>query len=100
MRLGLQGRCLPNCQADIFRLSGLMRFSEIARIDTGPRHKHELCNKSLLGLIHLKPPVMNVPRTPGMTDEELMIYALREAQLILAGHIDRGRATPKKPSPS
>jgi hypothetical protein len=32
---------------------------------------------------------MNVPRIPGMTDEELMIYVLREAQLILAAHIGR-----------
>ena len=33
---------------------------------------------------------MSVPRIPGMTDEELLIYVLREAQLILAGHIERG----------
>jgi hypothetical protein len=34
---------------------------------------------------------MSVPHIPGMTDEELMIYALREAQLILAAHIERVR---------
>jgi hypothetical protein len=30
-----------------------------------------------------------------MTDEELMIYALREAQLILAEHIERGSRDPE-----
>ena len=39
---------------------------------------------------------MSVPRIPGMTDEELMIYALREAQLILAEHIERGSRDPEE----
>ena len=38
---------------------------------------------------------MSVPRIPGMTDEELMIYALREAQLILAAYIERGSRDPE-----
>jgi hypothetical protein len=38
---------------------------------------------------------MSVPRIPGMTDEELKIYALREAQLILAAHIERGSRDPE-----
>lgn len=33
---------------------------------------------------------MSIPQIPGMTDEELLIYAMREAQLVLAQHIDRG----------
>jgi hypothetical protein len=32
---------------------------------------------------------MSIPQIPGMTDEELLIYAMREAQLVLAQHIDR-----------
>ena len=32
---------------------------------------------------------MSIPHIPGMTDEELMIYAMREAQLVLAQHIER-----------
>jgi hypothetical protein len=39
---------------------------------------------------------MSVPRIPGMTDEELKIYALREAQLILAAHIERGSRDPEE----
>jgi hypothetical protein len=35
---------------------------------------------------------MSVPHIPGMTDEDLMTYALREAQLILAAHIFAGTA--------
>ena len=33
---------------------------------------------------------MSVPHIPGMTDEELLIYVMREGQLILAEHIERG----------
>src|SRR5713101_9937309 len=32
---------------------------------------------------------MSVPHIPGMTDEELMVYAMREAQMVLAQHIER-----------
>ena len=32
---------------------------------------------------------MNIPHIPGMTDEELIVYAMREAQLVLAQHIER-----------
>jgi hypothetical protein len=32
---------------------------------------------------------MNVPHIPGITDEELILYAMREAQLVLAHHIER-----------
>jgi len=32
---------------------------------------------------------MSIPRIPGMTDEELIVYAMREAQLVLAQHIER-----------
>ena len=32
---------------------------------------------------------MSVPRIPGMTDEELLTYVMREAQLVLAEHIER-----------
>jgi hypothetical protein len=32
---------------------------------------------------------MSVPHITGITDEELMIYAMREAQLILARHIEQ-----------
>ncbi len=32
---------------------------------------------------------MSVPHIPGMTDEELIVYAMREAQLVLAQHIER-----------
>lgn len=32
---------------------------------------------------------MSVPHIPGMTDEELIVYAMREAQLVLARHIER-----------
>jgi hypothetical protein len=32
---------------------------------------------------------MSIPHIPGMTDEELLVYAMREAQLVLARHIDR-----------
>jgi hypothetical protein len=39
---------------------------------------------------------MSVPRIPGMTDEELMIYALREAQLILAAHIELSSRDPEE----
>jgi hypothetical protein len=34
-------------------------------------------------------PGMNIPHIPGMTDEELIVYAMREAQLVLAQHIER-----------
>jgi hypothetical protein len=34
-------------------------------------------------------PGMSIPRIPGMTDEELIVYAMREAQLVLAQHIER-----------
>jgi hypothetical protein len=33
---------------------------------------------------------MSVPQIPGITDEELIIYATREAQRVLAQHIERG----------
>jgi hypothetical protein len=33
---------------------------------------------------------MSIPQIAGMTDEELLIYAMREAQLVLAQHIDHG----------
>jgi hypothetical protein len=33
---------------------------------------------------------MSIPNIPGMTDEELIVYAMREAQLVLAQHIERG----------
>jgi len=39
---------------------------------------------------------MSVPRIPGMTDEELLVYVLREAQLLLGGHIERGSRDPEK----
>ena len=32
---------------------------------------------------------MSIPRIPGMTDEELIVYAMREAQLVLSQHIER-----------
>jgi hypothetical protein len=32
---------------------------------------------------------MSVAHIPGMTDEELIVYAMREAQLVLARHIER-----------
>ena len=32
---------------------------------------------------------MSIPHITGITDEELMIYAMREAQLVLAQHIAR-----------
>jgi hypothetical protein len=32
---------------------------------------------------------MSVPQIPGITDEELIIYAMREAQSVLARHIER-----------
>jgi hypothetical protein len=32
---------------------------------------------------------MSAPHITGITDEELMVYAMREAQLILAQHIER-----------
>ena len=32
---------------------------------------------------------MSIPHIPGMTDEELLVYAMREAQLVLARHIER-----------
>jgi len=32
---------------------------------------------------------MSIPHIPGMTDEELIVYAVREAQLVLAQHIER-----------
>jgi hypothetical protein len=32
---------------------------------------------------------MSIPHITGITDEELMIYAMREAQLVLAQHIER-----------
>jgi hypothetical protein len=35
-------------------------------------------------------PSMSIPQIPGMTDEELLIYAMREAQSVLAEHINRG----------
>ena len=31
---------------------------------------------------------MSIPQIPGITDEELMIYAIREAQLVRAQHIE------------
>jgi hypothetical protein len=31
---------------------------------------------------------VGIPQIPGITDEELMIYAMREAQLVLAQHIE------------
>jgi hypothetical protein len=34
-------------------------------------------------------PGMSIPRVPGMTDEELIVYAMREAQLVLSQHIER-----------
>ena len=39
---------------------------------------------------------MSVPRIPGMTDDELILYAMREAQSILAGHIDRSPRDPEE----
>lgn len=39
---------------------------------------------------------MNVPRIPGMTDEELIVYALREAQFILTEHIERRPRDPEE----
>jgi hypothetical protein len=41
-------------------------------------------------------PLMSVPRIPGMTDEELLIYVMREAQLILAEDIDRRSRDPEE----
>jgi hypothetical protein len=32
---------------------------------------------------------MSVPNIPGITDSELIVYAVREAQLVLAQHIER-----------
>jgi hypothetical protein len=32
---------------------------------------------------------MSVPHIPGITDEELIVYAMREAQSVLAQHIER-----------
>jgi hypothetical protein len=32
---------------------------------------------------------MSVPHIAGITDDELLVYAMREAQLILAQHIER-----------
>jgi hypothetical protein len=32
---------------------------------------------------------MSVPHIPGITDEELIVYAMREAQWVLAQHIER-----------
>ena len=32
---------------------------------------------------------MSLPQIPGITDEELMAYAMREAQAVLAQHIER-----------
>jgi hypothetical protein len=43
-------------------------------------------------------PLMSVPRIPGMTDEELLIYVMREAQLILAEDIDRRSRDPEETS--
>lgn len=37
-----------------------------------------------------------VPLFAGITDEELIIYALREAQLTLAEHIERGPRDPEE----
>jgi hypothetical protein len=34
-------------------------------------------------------PGMSIPRIPGMTDEELIVYAMREAQSLLSQHIER-----------
>ena len=33
--------------------------------------------------------VMSVPRIPGITDTELIVYVVREAQSVLAQHIER-----------
>ena len=33
--------------------------------------------------------VMSVPRIPGITDTELIVYVVREAQLVLSQHIER-----------
>jgi hypothetical protein len=32
---------------------------------------------------------MSVPTIPGITDSELIVYVVREAQLVLAQHIER-----------
>jgi hypothetical protein len=32
---------------------------------------------------------MSVPNIPGITDSELIVYVVREAQLVLAQHIER-----------
>jgi hypothetical protein len=32
---------------------------------------------------------MSVPHIPGITDNELIVYAMREAQSVLAQHIER-----------
>jgi hypothetical protein len=32
---------------------------------------------------------MSVPKIPGITDHELIVYAVREAQSVLAQHIER-----------
>jgi hypothetical protein len=39
---------------------------------------------------------MSVPRIPGMTDEELLTYVMREAQLVLAEHIERRSRDPEE----
>ena len=41
---------------------------------------------------------MSIPNIPGMTDEELIVYAMREAQLALAQHTSGVRGMPRKPS--
>jgi hypothetical protein len=33
---------------------------------------------------------MSVPKIPGITDSELIVYVVREAQSVLAQHIERG----------
>ena len=39
---------------------------------------------------------MSVPRIPGITDEELITYVIRDAQLILAEHIERVSRDPEE----
>ena len=34
---------------------------------------------------------MSVPKIPGITDSELIVYVVREAQLVLAQHIERSQ---------
>lgn len=39
---------------------------------------------------------MNVAGFVGMTDEELLVHAMRDAQLLLAEHLERGRFDPEQ----